>query len=86
VLKKHAAALGADPAVWNFLTGDRDDIDRFGMRFGVSVSREGAQADNIAHNLRTVILDADGKLVKVYTGVDWTPEQILQDLKTVTRS
>src|SRR6185295_11210335 len=40
VLKRHAATLGADPALWTFLTGARDEIDRFGMRFGVSVARE----------------------------------------------
>jgi len=28
-----------------------------------------------------VIIDKDGKLLKVYTGNDWTPEQILGDLK-----
>ena len=39
VLKKHAAELNADPARWTFLTGDRDDIDRFAARFGVSVAR-----------------------------------------------
>lgn len=86
VLKKHAASLGADPAVWNFFTGERDEIDRFGMRFGVSVTREGPSADNIAHNLRTVILDQDGKLVKVYTGIEWTPDQVLSDLKALAHS
>jgi cytochrome oxidase Cu insertion factor (SCO1/SenC/PrrC family) len=35
------------------------------------------------HNLRTVIIDADGKLVKTYTGNEWTPDQILADLKVV---
>ena len=29
VLKKHAKTLGADPTVWTFLTGERDDIDKF---------------------------------------------------------
>ena len=37
---------------------------------------------DITHNLRTAIVDADGKLVKVYTGNEWTPEQVLADLKT----
>jgi protein SCO1 len=86
VLKRHAAALGADPAVWNFLTGDRDEIDRFAMRFGVSITREGSKAEDIAHNLRTVIVDQEGKLVKVYTGVEWTPAQVERDLEALTQS
>jgi protein SCO1/2 len=39
VLKKHARELQADLSRWTFLTGDRDDIDQFAMRFGVSMAR-----------------------------------------------
>jgi protein SCO1/2 len=81
VLKKHAASLGADPARWTFLTGDRDDVDQFAARFGVSVGRALNDARDITHNLRTAIIGADGKLVKVYTGNDWSPDQLLTDLK-----
>jgi cytochrome oxidase Cu insertion factor (SCO1/SenC/PrrC family) len=28
-----------------------------------------------------VIIDADGRLVKAYTGNEWTPDQILADLR-----
>src|SRR5262249_21932849 len=39
VLKRHAKSLDADLKRWTFLTGDRDEVDRFGAQFGVSVSR-----------------------------------------------
>jgi len=81
VLKKHARELKADLKRWTFLTGDRDDIDRFGARFGVTVSRAPTDARDITHNLRTAIVSPDGKLVKVYTGNEWTPDEILIDLK-----
>ena len=29
VLTQHARKLGADPKVWTFVTGDREEIDRF---------------------------------------------------------
>jgi protein SCO1/2 len=80
VLKKHAAKVGADPKTWTFLTGDRDEIDRFAARFGVSVARARNDQGDITHTLRTAVVDADGRLVKVYTGNDWTPEQVLADL------
>jgi protein SCO1 len=86
VLKKHARTLNADPLRWTFLTGRRDDIDRFAARFGVSVARASANPLDITHTLRTAIVDADGKLVKVYTGNEWTPAQVLEDLKPVVRS
>lgn len=80
VLKAHARTLDADPRVWTFLTGDRDDIDQFAARFGLSVVRAVNDPRSITHTLRTAIVDAGGKLVKVYTGNEWTPEQILADL------
>jgi protein SCO1/2 len=81
VLKAHARTLHADLSRWTFLTGDRDDIDRFAARFGVSVARALNDARDITHNLRTAIIDGQGRLVKVYTGNDWTPDQVLADLK-----
>jgi protein SCO1 len=84
VLKKHAAQLGADTSRWTFFTGDRDEIDRFASRFGVTIARDLTDPKNITHNLRTVIIDPDGKLVKAYTGNEWMPDQILADLKGVS--
>jgi protein SCO1/2 len=81
VLMAHARQLKADLGRWTFLTGDRDEIDRFASRFGVSVSRAANDPRDITHNLRTAIIDGSGRLVKVYTGNDWTPDQVLADLK-----
>jgi protein SCO1/2 len=81
VLTKHAKSLGADLSRWTFLTGDRDDVDRFASRFGVSIARSLTDQRDITHNLRTAIIDADGKLVKAYTGNEWSPDQVLADLR-----
>ena len=81
VLAKHAARAGAEPDTWSFVTGDRDDVDRFASRFGVSVMRGDESAQEILHNLRTAIIDERGKLVKVFTGNDWQPAQLLAELR-----
>jgi protein SCO1 len=83
VLTTHAKSLDADLTRWTFLTGDRDDVDQFASRFGVSISRSLTDMRDITHNLRTAVIDADGKLVKAYTGNEWKPEQLLADLKAV---
>jgi protein SCO1/2 len=85
VLKKHAQGLHADPKIWTFLTGDLGTIDQFAGRFGVSIQRslDEKQQVNITHNLRTAILDREGNLVKSYTGNDWTPAQVLADIKVL---
>jgi len=83
VLTRHAKSLDADLSRWTFLTGDRDDVDQFAARFGVSIARSMTDQRDITHNLRTAIIDADGKLVKSYTGNEWKPEQLLADLKSL---
>lgn len=80
VLKQHAQKLAADPSRWTFVTGDRDEIDRFASRFGISIARDLTDPKNITHNLRTAIVDTDGRLVKAFTGNEWTPEQLLAEL------
>ena len=84
VLKQHALKLEADPLIWNFATGDRDDITRFAARFGVTVERAEQNPVDITHNLRTAIIDPQGRLVKAHTGNSWTPADVLADLKTIT--
>ncbi|MEI6245360.1 MAG: SCO family protein, partial [Acidobacteriota bacterium] len=81
VLKAHAMKLGADPSVWTFLTADTVTIDRFAAKFGVSVAREGTAPGEITHNLRTTLLDADGKIIRIYTGGEWTVDGALADLR-----
>jgi protein SCO1/2 len=83
VLRKHARTLNADLTRWTFLTGEREEVDRFAERFGVSIARARNDPRDITHNLRTAIIGADGTLTKVYTGNEWTPDQVLADLKTV---
>jgi protein SCO1/2 len=81
VLKAHARRLAADPLIWSFVTGDRDEVERFAARFGVAIERAEQNPIDITHNLRTAIIDPDGRVVKVHTGNDWTPADLLADLK-----
>jgi len=78
VLAVHAAKLHADPTIWTFLTGDRGTIDRLAAAFGVAIMRDGTPA--LTHNLRTAILDQELRVKKMFSGNDWTPGDVLQDL------
>lgn len=81
VLAAHATKAGADPAIWSFATGEQPAIDAFAAAFGVSVFREDADLTEIVHNLRTAVIDADGRLVKVFTGNEWTPEELVEAMR-----
>jgi protein SCO1/2 len=82
VLKAHARKLGADPNVWTFATGDREEIDRFASSLLLTLVRgEAANPDEIGHTLRTTVVDKTGKIAKSYSGADWTPAQLVSDLE-----
>lgn len=81
VLTAHAQALKADTSTWTFLTGDKVTVDRLAAKFGVGVIRGAEGATEITHNLRTGLFAADGTLIKMYPGGDWTPRAVLTDLR-----
>jgi protein SCO1 len=80
VLAKHAARLGADPALWVYVTGEVAAVDALGRHFGLSVERAGQEA-GLTHNLRTAVIDPSGRLVRVWRGSDWSPEEVAAELR-----
>jgi protein SCO1/2 len=83
VLKTHARALEADPAVWHFVTATAGDMKAFSARFGVTAEPSDESPAVLTHNLSTAVIDADGKLVKIRPGNMWTPAELIADLKAV---
>jgi protein SCO1/2 len=81
VLKAYARRRGADPAVWSFLTGEPGEVSRFATQFGLYVEHNPENATDITHNLRTAIIDPEGRLVAVRSGNDWTPAELVADLE-----
>jgi protein SCO1 len=79
VLATHAQRLKADPAIWHFATGARDAVAAFGRSFGVTAAPD-ADPAVLVHNLRTAVIDPDGRLVKAYSGNMWTPAELIADL------
>jgi protein SCO1/2 len=84
VLAQHAKALGADSRRWHFVTGDRDEVLAFAKRFGV-VTEPGEPGTPVVHNLRTAVIDAQGRLVKAYSGSAWSPAELVADLRALGR-
>ena len=81
VIAAHAKRVGADPATWSYLTGTRQAVDPFAGAFGVSIIREDRPMQEIIHNLRTAVIDADGRLVSVLNGRDWTPADLVERIR-----
>ena len=81
VLLRHAGQLKADPAVWSLLTGSREQIETFASQSGVSVVRETAQPSELVHNLRTAVIDGNGRLVTMLSGGEWEPSALIAEIR-----
>lgn len=80
VLKQYGRDYGADFSTWDFVT-DPDTsgrmLQRFADGFGLSyLPDQGA----FTHNLRTAIIDREGKLAKVIVGNEWKPEEVVGEI------
>ncbi len=74
-------AGSADPSVfrhWEFASGSAADVRRIARFFGLDYRQDSGQ---IVHTLRTALIGPDGKLIRLYRGNDWTPAEILDQLR-----
>jgi len=78
-MRAYGARWKADPAHWTLATGAMDQIEPLAVSAGLYFSRSVPVAQ-VNHNLRTLIIGPDGRLVKVYPGNEWTPAELAADL------
>jgi protein SCO1/2 len=86
VIQAHARMRGADPETWSYLTGPPAAIEHFTSRFGVSAMADPDAAAAFTHNLRTAVIDRQGRLVTIQSGNEWTVDGLLGDLRTASGS
>ena len=58
--------------------GHKNDLFLISKQSGVSFG--GIEDNNIGHTMRTIIIDKELKLLKVYTGMNWKPSELKKDL------
>lgn len=64
---------------WDFGVPSQPELLEMAKYFDVGVTH-GAN-DTITHTLSTTLIDAHGKVAQFYPGNDWTPEQVVADVK-----
>jgi protein SCO1/2 len=80
VLKRYAAALGADLGNWSFVTGADDEITWLHRHYNAQVKRtDGGQFD---HRVAVYLLDANGNLIQTYTG-DFDQLRLIKEIGEV---
>lgn len=74
----YAAAVDPDFKQWQFVTSSPDEVHKSAEFFGLVYDK---QKEQIIHSLRTAVIDKDGKLVSLYHGNEWKPEDIAKQLE-----
>jgi protein SCO1 len=64
---------------WDFAVGPKPEVLKMAQYFDVGLTY--GPNDSITHTLSTTLIGADGKVVQFYHGNDWTPQQVLADMK-----
>ncbi len=81
VLRSYAQRYGADPEHWSFLTGDLIDITALAEQVGQLFWRpDPTNPVGIEHNLRTLVIDAQGKLQRVIPENEWKADELVAEL------
>jgi protein SCO1/2 len=69
---------------WEFATGTKDEVKGIAQFFGLRYYHDTASGkDEVIHSLRTAVIGPDGKVVKLYRGNEWKPEEIVKELQAL---
>ena len=71
----------ADFSVWQLAVGNDKEVRTVADFFGLRYETDENDKTQINHSLRTVVISPDGKVRKIIPGNEWTPNDLLQEMK-----
>lgn len=85
-LKKYGLGyLGKDAkndfTIWQLATGKDDEVRKIADFFGLRYETDENDKTQFNHSLRTIVIAPDGKVKKVFSGSDWTNDELLRELQ-----
>ena len=78
-LGKGSPAAGT--GIWRLAVGDDAKVRKIADFFGLRYEVDAADKTQFNHSLRTIVVSPDGTIRKVFTGNDWTVDDLLTELK-----
>jgi protein SCO1/2 len=81
-LKAYSQGLDREVPNWTFLTGSPENVARVASQFGVLYWDE---KGIIEHNMRTIVIDQEGRIDTVLKGSDWKAGQLAAQLKELVK-
>ncbi|HEY5552333.1 MAG TPA: SCO family protein [Opitutaceae bacterium] len=77
ILTMYGEAVGANPAVWGFATGEKAEAEALSRAFSVYTERNGALLD---HTLCTALIGPDGRVRAIWRGNMFKADEVLAAL------
>jgi protein SCO1/2 len=74
---RYAGSIDPDFARWQFATGSPEEVRKAADFFGLSYNQNQGQ---FVHTLRTVLIGPGGNIAKVYSGNEWKPAEVANDV------
>ena len=78
---------GAEPdfSVWQLATGTDKEVKNIADFFGLRYEVDQNDKTQFNHSLRTIVVTPDGKVQKVFSGNEWTPNDLLKELESAIK-
>ena len=75
-----------DFSVWQLAVGSDKEVRAIADFFGLRYEIDQNDKTQINHSLRTAVISPDGKVTKIFGGGDWTPNDLLAELKMASQA
>jgi protein SCO1/2 len=70
-----------DFTVWQLAVGSDKEVRPIADFFGLRYEIDAQDKTQFNHSLRTAVISPEGKVTKIFAGGDWTPNDLLRELK-----
>jgi len=77
-LRDFATLHHSDSRHWSFATSGQDEVRQLGGAFGLKFWRE---SGSFSHNLRTVVVNASGRVQKILAGNEWQAAELVEEMQ-----
>jgi protein SCO1/2 len=88
-LKKYGLGYIRNPnydfTIWQLATAPEGDMRKMADFFGLRYEVDANNKTQFNHSLRTIVIAHDGKVRKVFSGGDWTNEELLREMEAALR-
>lgn len=89
-LKKYGLGyLGKDAkpdfTVWQLATGKDEEVRKIADFFGLRYEIDANDKTQFNHSLRTIVIAPNGKVKKVFSGSDWTTDELTRELQATLK-